>query len=138
MNLNDEYRKVFEEEVPQRIERRQKPDKIIKMMKVFSLTGWALIVAGLFMTYFAPSQSATILDIYRSKEIRDYWQPQYLFYAIYLLIPGFFSSGVSLALNTRRLKRKNDKISLATVAAIIVSLTAIVIIVIMIATMGFS
>ena len=113
---------MFEENTERPIDRRRRPDKVLKVMWGLTLTSWGLILFGLLMTYHASPQQITILDIYRSKEIRNYWQPEYLFYALYLMIPGLFLSIVALALNSRRMKRKSDKFSIAIFLAITISI----------------
>ena len=138
MNLNDEFRRVFESDPPRPIDRRKrKPDKIMTAMKIVNLTGWLFILAGLFMIYFAVPQQTTILDIYRSKIVRDTWQPRFLYYSFYLLIPGVILSVAAYFLNKRRMKRKSDKIFLTVIAGISVSIIAAVSVGLFIVVRGF-
>ena len=138
MNLNDEYRHAFETELPRPVDRRRrKPDKIMSIMKIFALIGWLSILAGLYVSHFAFPQQTTVLDIYRDNIVRRTWQPDYLFYALYMIAAGFVLSIVAFFLNRRRLRRKSDKLSIVVIAGIIVSTVSFVIIGGIIVSSGF-
>jgi len=111
-------------------ERRKKPDIICRFLELAVIIVWFVILVLLSLWYFAKPQKETFLDRLFDAEIRKNIDFTLLDTSFYLLIFLFAFSLISLIFNTKRLKRKTDRIRISFIISLIGSLAGNVIYVI--------
>ena len=137
MKQNDLYRRLFDDAPPKPVERRKKPDKVMRAMMVLAVSSWVLIFSGGFVAYQALPQQVTIFDTALANPVVSRWQPQYLYYSFFLLVPSAAMAAAALHLNTKRLKRKFDRLRVTVTSALGVSIIANVLVIFNIVLRGF-
>lgn len=115
------------EPIRYRPERRKKPDFICRFLDVAVIIVWLLILTILSLIHFAEPRKENFFDRLLGAEIRKTPDLSLLNRAFYLLVTLFIFSFVSLILNTRRLKRRNDYIRISFIIALIGSFAGIVV-----------
>jgi len=137
LKLNDQYRRLFDDAPPKRVERRKKPDKVILAMRIMAISSWAFLLGGLTLVYFAIPKNIKFFESLIATHIEYPWLPQYLYYSLFLVAPSVIMAVVGLHLNRKRLKRKFDRVSVTVVGALAVSIIVLVSIILNIVLRGF-
>lgn len=116
-----------EQRKEKRTEKRKKPDALVLWIKASSLIIWGLIITALSIFNTAkPEVNIPVLDSKFNKQLRTSWDTGLIDIAFYMAIFIFFFSIVSLMINTRRLKRKGDHLSISLILGLVLSLIAII------------
>jgi cytochrome c oxidase assembly factor CtaG len=90
--------------------RRGGPDAIIKWLDVASVLTWFFILFNISMFLYARPRSEGFFDRLFNVQVRDYWDTRSLTITFILSAILFVLSLISIYLNTKRLKRKTDRI----------------------------
>ena len=103
-------------------QKRKGPDLILKMLDrlSFLLWGFTIIIFGVILS--AKPQWETFFDRLFNVSVRDYWDYKLLRFAFIISIVQFVISLFSLFLNSKRLKRKEDKIRNSIIISLFASL----------------
>ena len=137
MNLNEKFRIAFKDEPLIPVDRRQRSDNMTKVMRTMSVFGWLLLFAGLYLLYFAFPLQVTIITVFRGEPVTALWRPEFLYYSMIMIVPGIALSAAAIFLNFRRLRRRSDKLNIANIAALVMSIAVLVVIIYVIVTRGF-
>ena len=101
---------------------RKGPDLIFRLIDIFSVILWGFQILNIGLLYQAKPVDETFLDRLFNVKVRDYWDYQLLQLALILSLVQFVVSLISLYLNSKRLKRKNDRIRISIIISIFSSL----------------
>jgi hypothetical protein len=110
--------------------RRTKPDFIIKWLEAACVLVWFIFMFNLCIIVYAGPGKENFFDRLFNVKVRDYWDYRYLWTALLISIAQFILSSVSVYLNTRRLKRKYDKLRPSLWISALLSLACIIILII--------
>lgn len=110
-----------------RVERRKKPDIICKLLEIAVVIVWCLIFAILCLVHFSKPVKQTFFDHLFGIQVNKSINYDLLNTAFYLLIFLFIFSLISLFFNSKRLKRRTDRIRISFILSLIGSLAGIVI-----------
>lgn len=102
-------------------EHREGPDLLAKWAKYSGLVAWAIIFLMLIFIGQAKPQIYTVLDAKYNKISRNTWDQAYLIYAFICAGAAFIFSLISLLINSRRIKRKTDRIKISLLISLLVS-----------------
>ncbi|HAA25302.1 MAG TPA: hypothetical protein DCE11_04175 [Ruminiclostridium sp.] len=108
-------------------DRRKKPDALCVWLEIASIAVWVLLFCVLIFYQKALPQVETFFDRFFGIEVRDTWDYSKLDIAFYLLVFLFLFSALSVFLNSKRLKRKTDRIRRSFIISLIGSFTGIII-----------
>lgn len=97
-----------EAQKPEKYERRQGPDVICRAFSWLAVLGWLLFLVAMIIAHYAKPEMDTGLVRYWGIEIRDEWHPMLTDLLQYFLTFAALLSGLSLALNRLRLRRRSD------------------------------
>lgn len=93
------------------VERRRKPDIVVKLVTITSAIGWMLIVVCLLLAGFAkPEQTNMFYEMFNIP-VRGYWNYSVLYIVFVILIFLFVISLLGILFNAMRQRRKTDKIN---------------------------
>lgn len=106
--------------------RKGEPDIIVKWLDVASVLTWFLILFVLALFFYASPGEETFLDRLFDVKVRDYWDTRLLNATLILSTFQFILSAFSVFLNTRRLKRKGDRMRLSLIISTVFSLAMMV------------
>ena len=104
-------------------ERRQGPDVICRAFSWLALLGWVLFLVAMIIAHYARPEMDTGLVRYWGIEIRDEWHPRLTAFLQYFLTFAALLSGLSLAMNRLRARRRNDHLHFNIVLLLIGSLS---------------
>jgi cytochrome c oxidase assembly factor CtaG len=90
--------------------RRGEPDAILKWLDIASVLTWFLILFNISLFLYARPVTENFFDRLFNVEVRDYWDTRFMTITFILSAFLFVLSLVSIYLNTKRLKRKYDRI----------------------------
>ena len=102
-------------------EKRKGPDFYVRWVKISSGIVWLFIGAIMFATDVSKPKTEWFLDRLLNHKVRQFWDYNTLQYALYSTILLFIYSFVSLLFNLRRLKRKDDRLSISVVISVLLS-----------------
>lgn len=106
-------------------EKRNGPDFLVYWIRISSFAVWLLLGIFFLVADFAKPEQVTLFDRLFDVTRRTVWDQNMLMISFFVAIVLFFFSLLSLILNTRRLKRKSDHISLSLIISLIVSTLSI-------------
>jgi uncharacterized membrane protein YhaH (DUF805 family) len=100
--------------------RQRRSDPLLLVLRWLSVTGWLILLAALLVLAEAKPPVETFFDRWYDLRMRSSWNLELARYIFYLMLLGLGTSLSGLALNSRRLRRKNDewRVSLILVAVI--------------------
>ncbi len=101
---------------------RKGPDLILRLVDIFSVILWGFQIMNFGLLFYARPVDETFFDRLLHIQVRDYWDYQLLQIALILSLVQFIISLFSLYLNSKRLKRKYDRIRLSIVISLFTSL----------------
>ena len=106
-------------------EKRTGPDFLVHWIRISSFIVWLIIGIFFIINDFAKPQQTTFFDRLFDISRRTAWDSQLLMASFIVAVVLFFFSLLSLIINTRRLKRKSDRISISLIISLIVSILSI-------------
>ncbi len=101
---------------------RKGPDIIIKLIDLSSIILWGILLLSIGFIISAKPQSMTLFDHLFKTTVREYWDFRLLQSALIISLVQFCLSLFSLYLNSKRLKRKTDRIRISIVISTFASL----------------
>lgn len=101
---------------------RKGPDIILRMIDTISVILWGGIIINIAIILFAKPVGETFFDRLFSIKVRDYWDTYLLKFSLILSLTQLIISAFSLILNSKRLKRKGDKLRISIIVSIFISL----------------
>ncbi|NLX63924.1 MAG: hypothetical protein GX022_03975 [Clostridiaceae bacterium] len=107
---------------PERVDLRKGPDLILRMLDISSVILWGFIIINLIMIMFAMPEKETFFDRLFSIKIRDYWDEELLRFPLALSVVQLVISVILLFLNSKRLKRRDDRLRVSVIISLFVSL----------------
>ena len=115
------------EPIKYRTERRKKKDIICKFLDAAVIIVWLIIIAVLSVVHFALPRKENFFDRLLKAEVRTTMDYSLLDTAFWLLVFLFVFSLISIILNTKRLKRRTDRMRKSFVISLTGSLIGIVV-----------
>jgi len=106
-------------------EKRNGPDFLVYWIRISSFAVWLLLGIFFLVADFAQPEQVTLFDRLFDVTRRTVWDQNMLMISFFVAIVLFFFSLLSLIINTRRLKRKSDHISISLIISLIVSTLSI-------------
>lgn len=101
---------------------RRGPDFILRLIDILSICLWGFIIINFAIILLAKPVGETFFDRLFEVTVYEYWNIQLLSFALILSFIQFLVSIFSLFLNSKRLKRKGDRIRISIVVSTFVSL----------------
>jgi len=108
-------------------DRRKKPDALCKWLEIASIAVWVILFCVLIFFENARPQIETFFDRFFGIEVRETWDDSKLNTAFYLLVFLLLFSAFSIFLNSKRLKRRTDRIRKSFIISLVGSVIGIVI-----------
>lgn len=108
-------------------ERRIKADILSQWLEISSIVAWVALFVIIVMWQIASPQTETLLDRLFNVERSTAWNFNLLNIIFYILVFLFAFSAVSIILNSKRLKRRTDRIRLSFIISIFGSIIGIII-----------
>lgn len=112
----------MEDKVLQQTYKRKGPDIISRMIDIGSVILWGFLIVNVIIILFARPEGETFFDRLFNISVRDYWDAALLQVALILSLAQLVISIISLYLNSKRLKRKDDRIRASIIISIFVAL----------------
>lgn len=106
-------------------DRRNGPDFLVYWIRISSFIVWLLIGLYMVIADFARPEEVTFFDRILDVSRRSAWDENLMMIAFIVALILFFFSLLSLIINTKRLKRKTDRISISLIVSLIVSILSI-------------
>ena len=117
-----------------RADRRKGPDFILKLLSIFGLVGWSLmLIALILMDKARPETEAYRLsrDLYEQVgveySIRRVWDAGLVDTIFYMMIAGLAISVTGLIINARRRRRRTDSYRINLMLMGLISITGIIV-----------
>lgn len=107
---------------PKSVDLRKGPDLILRMLDILSVVLWGVIIVNFGMIMFAMPEGETFFDRLFSIKVRDYWDANLLQFPLILSVVQLIISVISLFLNSKRLKRRDDRLRVSVIVSLFVSL----------------
>lgn len=108
------------------VERRKKPDWVVKAVTICSIIGWALaVLAMLFMDFASPKKENFFSRLFQAP-VDSGWNSGLLIFILVILTMVFFLCLIGLIFNMSRHKRKSDKFSKSLIFLGVASLVALI------------
>lgn len=101
---------------------RKGPDFVIKTVDSLSIALWIFFIVIAAVILCAKPEKEGFFDRFFDVKVRDYWDFSLLKSALILSLTQFTISVISLFLNFKRLKRKNDRVRTTIVISLLTSL----------------
>lgn|GEM_PF-1762342 len=121
MSENTHLNHTSDEGYP-RTDERKGPDIIVKTINLLSIGLWIFIIFNLCIILLSRPVGETFFDRLLNISVRNYWDANLLTFALVLSLIQFVISIFSFVLNTKRLKRKGDRIRISIIISIFFSL----------------
>ena len=93
------------------LDRRRKPDMVIRLVHIISMAGWVMITICSALTINSKPEQTNLFYKLFNVPVRDYWNTTLLGDVFVLLIFLFVLSLVGILLNATRQRRKTDKLN---------------------------
>lgn len=113
---------ILDNKVSGSVNSRKGPDLILRMIDIISVVLWGFIIVNFAVILLAKPVGETFFDRFFSIRVRDYWDSYLLQFSLILSLTQLLISIFSLFLNSKRLKRKDDKIRISILLSILISL----------------
>jgi len=107
------------------MEKRIGPDFLVYWIRISSFIVWLIIGVFFFINDLARPQQITFFDRLFDVSRRTVWDQNLMMISFIVAVILFFFSLLSLIINTKRLKRKSDHISISLIISLIVSTLSI-------------
>ncbi len=107
------------------MEKRLGPDFLVYWIRISSFIVWLILGVFFFITDLAKPQQTTLFDRLFDVSRRTVWDQNLMMISFIVAVILFFFSLLSLIVNTKRLKRRSDHISISLVISLIVSTLSI-------------
>lgn len=91
-------------------DKRKGPDLILRLISLSSIILWGFIILNFCVILSAKPEFESFFDRLLNLTVRDYWDYRLLNISLVTSLIQFILSVLALFLNTRRLKRKTDRI----------------------------
>lgn len=91
-------------------DKRKGPDLILRLISLSSIILWGFIILNFCVILSAKPEFESFFDRLLNLTVRDYWDYRLLHISLVTSLTQFILSVLALFLNTRRLKRKTDRI----------------------------
>ena len=106
-------------------EKRLGPDFYVYWIRISSFIVWLVLGIFFLVTDLAKPQQTTFFDRLFDVSRRSIWDQNLMMIAFLVAVILFFFSLLSLIINTKRLKRKEDRISISLIISLIASTLSI-------------
>lgn len=113
---------TLDNKVSKGVNSRKGPDLILRMIDIISVILWGFIIVNFAIIMIAKPVSETFFDRFFSIKVRDYWDTYLLQFSLILSLTQLLISVFSLFLNSKRLKRKGDRLRISIIVSIFISL----------------
>lgn len=91
-------------------DRRRGPDIWLKTISWLGVTGWLIMVAAMMVADKAKPPFETVATRFFNVRLRSTWDKELSMWLFCLMCLGLCMSSVGLAINSRRLSRKDDQL----------------------------
>lgn len=110
---------------PSHFDRRTGPDFLVYWIRISSFVVWLLIGLYFVVSDFARPENVTFFDRILDVSRRTVWDENLMMVSFIVALVLFFFSLLSLIINTKRLKRKTDRLSFSLIISLFVSILSI-------------
>ena len=90
-----------------------KPDRLSKWLEIASVLVWLIFIINISLILYAKPGNENFFDRLFNVHVRNYWDIRYLRTGLLITVVQLVISAISLYLNTRRLKRKYDRMRIS-------------------------
>lgn len=101
---------------------RKGPDIVCRMVDIASVILWGFIIVNFGIILWAKPEGETFFDRLFNISVRDYWDAALLQIALFLSVIQLLVSIISLYLNSKRMKRKDDRLRVSIIISTFVAL----------------
>lgn len=102
--------------------RRRGPDFLIRFVQWVGGLSWLILLAALAILEKAQPQEESFFSRLQHQELRTWWDLELAKYFFYIMVLLFSLSLFTLLINSRRLKRKSDRLNISVIIIAIASL----------------
>ncbi len=102
-------------------DKRKGPDLILRLISLSSIILWGFIILNFCVILSAKPEFESFFDRLLNLTVRDYWDYRLLLISLVTSLTQFILSVLALFLNTRRLKRKTDRIRASIIISLVLS-----------------
>lgn len=106
--------------------RRKRPDLLLQFLTGFHAAAVISLAAALCITAVAKPELETFFDRYYNLQLRQTWNHDLIGYIGLMLGMSCLASIIGLAINSKRLKRKNDHVHATIVLSLIISVIGLI------------
>lgn len=93
------------------LDRRRKPDIVIRLVNAISIVGWMMIILCTLLTINSKPEQTNMFYKMFNIPVRDYWDFSLLSIVFFLLMFLFAVALIGILLNATRQRRKTDKMN---------------------------
>ncbi len=108
-------------------DRRKRPDIWLRSISFFGVIGWLVMLVAIIIVDKARPELETVTTRFHNIMVRTIWDRELTAYLFYLMVVGLFISFTGLIINSRRLKRKDDRLRINLILLLLISIAGIVI-----------
>lgn len=112
------------------VERRRKPDWLIRIVTIISTIGWILVMFCSGITIYAKPEQTNMFYQMFNIQVRNHWNYSLLDIVFILLIFLFVLSLFGIMMNALRQRRKTDRMNKSLIFQAIMSLVGIAILIV--------
>jgi nitric oxide reductase large subunit len=133
MPIEKKIRESFDEtslEIPKQFEERRKKsrtrDTFYQIVVAMNIIAWLLLIASLMLLHYARPEFIAGVQIYWGIEGREIWSKEHLDDLLTLLQLCLFTTIFTLALRSKRNRRKSDRFGINVLILLVISITSLV------------
>ena len=102
---------IFMQNLKPPLDRRRKPDIVIRLVNAISIVGWMMINLCTLLTINSKPEQTNMFYKMFNIPVRDYWDFSLLSIVFFLLMFLFAVALIGILLNATRQRRKTDKMN---------------------------
>ena len=106
--------------------RRKGPDLWLRLLTVFGIIGWIVVIAEMIIADKARPPFETIATRVANMKLRSAWDMELAWYLFCLMCSGLLISLGGIIINSRRMNRKDDHVRINLVVLGVVSILGII------------
>ena len=127
ISIHDEFEEL--EKIPDRafVERRKKPDWVVRGATIGTVLGWLFAVLAFVMLDRAAPATANFFTYYFQTTVVSSWNTTLIRWAFAAILISIVASGIGLILTALRKRRKEDRYPKSLIAACILSMFMLVV-----------
>ncbi len=106
-----------------RRDRRQRRDVLLRSLRWFSVIGWGLVIASIYLVSEAKPRATTFFARINNLAAERGWDMQLMYYVYWMLFGALVLGLLGIVINLMRKRRKSDELYFSLVLLSIVSIS---------------